>query len=160
SADDLLVPGSLRRATEIMGKHPNVGMVYGKTLFTAEDMSPSRPAGRWRGTKIWSGTDWLRIRCRSTYNCISSPAVVVRRSVQGAVGHYDPVCHHTSDFNMWLRIAAIADVAYVRGVPQAIYRVHSDSMLRSQASTMLDLRERRAAFDSFFAAGPSRTRGS
>ncbi len=163
SADDLLVPGSLRRATEVMAAHPGVGMVYGRTLQAPEgrplpepsgSWGPSGrrgPSGRWRSTKVWAGEDWVRIRCRSTYNCISSPEVVVRGSVQRAVGGYDPACHHASDLNMWLRIAAVADVAYVRGVPQAVYRVHSDSMLRSGASTMLDLRERRMAFDSFFA---------
>jgi Glycosyl transferase family 2 len=161
SADDLLVPGSLRRAAEVMAKHPNVGMVYGKTLQAVEGRPspepPGRwtPAGRWRPAKVWRGTEWVRLRCRSTYNCISSPEVVVRSSVQRAVGGYDPNCHHSSDLNMWLRIAAVADIAYIRGVPQAVYRVHSDSMLRSQASaTMVDLRERRAAFDSFFASRP------
>jgi Glycosyl transferase family 2 len=152
SADDLLVPGSLRRATDVMAKHPDVGMVYGKTLLADEGRPLPVPSGRWRSTKVWSGTKWVRIRCRSTYNCISSPEVVVRSSVQRAVGGYDPVCRHSSDLNMWLRIAAVADIAYIRGVPQAVYRVHSDSMLRSEASTMVDLRERRAAFDSFFAA--------
>lgn len=155
SADDLLVPGSLRRAVEVMVEHPNVGMVYGKTLLAAEGRPLPKPSGSWRSTKVWSGADWLRIRCRSTYNCISSPEVVVRRSVQRAVGGYDPACHHASDLNMWLRIAAVADIAYVRGVPQAIYRVHSDSMLRRSTNTMVDLRERRVAFDSFFAACPT-----
>ncbi len=154
SADDLLVPGSLRRATEVMAKHPDVGMVYGKTLQASEGRPLPEAAGRWRTTKVWSGADWIRIRCRSTYNCISSPEVVVRSSVQRAVGGYDPACHHTSDLNMWLRIAAVADIAYIRGVPQAVYRVHADSMLRSEASDILDLRERRIAFESFLASCP------
>jgi Glycosyl transferase family 2 len=154
SADDLLVPGSLRRAAEAMATHPNVGMVYGKTLLAAEGRPLPQPSGRWRATKVWPGVEWVRIRCRSTYNCISSPEVVVRGSVQRAVGGYDPACRHASDLNMWLRIAAVADVAYVRGVPQAVYRVHADSMLRSHTSEIVDLRERRAAFDSFFAACP------
>ena len=166
SADDLLVPGSLRRASEVMAKYPNVGMVYGKTLQAVEGRPFPEPSGRWessgrwRSTKVWTGADWVRIRCRSTYNCISSPEVVVRNSVQRAVGGYDPACHHSSDLNMWLRIAAVADIAYVRGAPQAVYRVHSDSMLRSAASTMVDLRERRVAFDSFFASRPPQPGGS
>jgi glycosyltransferase involved in cell wall biosynthesis len=160
SADDLLVPGSLRRAVDIMVKHPNVGMVYGKTLLAQEGRPLPTPSGSWRSTKVWSGADWLRIRCRSTYNCISSPEVVVRGTVQRAVGGYDPACHHASDLNMWLRIAAVADIAYVRGVPQAIYRVHSDSMLRSSTNTMVDLCERRVAFDSFFAACPTYRRSN
>ena len=49
---------------------------------------------------------------------------------------------------MWLRIAARSDVAHIRGVAQAIYRVHSDSMSRSDPSVIVSLRERRIAFHS------------
>jgi hypothetical protein len=107
-----------------------------------------------RGTDVHRGADWVRRRCRTAHNCISSPEVVVRTSVQRAVGGYDPACFHASDLNMWLRIAAVSDVAYVRGAPQAIYRIHPGSMLRSQDAVMGDLHERKAAFDSFFATEP------
>jgi hypothetical protein len=160
SADDLLLPGALRRAATVMAEHPNVGMVYGRAIRASEDRPVARAAGRWRATKVWSGADWIRLRCRSGHNCIASPEAVVRTSVQRAVGGYDPQCHHTSDLNMWLRIAAVADIAHIRGAPQAIYRVHADSMWRSQEGPMADLHERRAAFDSFFAACASRLEDS
>jgi hypothetical protein len=151
SADDLLVPGSLYRATTVMTEHANVGLVYGRSLFARESRPLPKFSGKWRSTKVWSGTDWVRLRCRSGHSCISSPEAVVRTSVQLAVGGYDQACYHTSDLNMWLRIAAVADIAHIRGAPQAIYRIHAGSMLRSQEGPMIDLRERRAAFDSFFA---------
>ncbi len=150
SADDLLTPGALRRATSVMEERPGVGMVYGRTAYAYSDRPLPQPSTRWRGTRVWRGRDWISTRCRSGYNCISSPEVVVRTRVQRAVGGYDPSCFHTSDLNMWLRIGAVSDVAYVRAV-QAIYRIHSGSMLRSDASSMVDLRSRRAAFDAFFA---------
>jgi len=152
SADDMLVPGALGRAASVMETHPNVGLVYGRPLLALEGRPLPTPAGRWRATTIWRGEDWIRMRCRTAHNAMSSPEVVVRNRVQRAVGGYDPDCLHTSDLNMWLRIAAIADVAYVRGVPQAIYRVLSGSMTRTQASPMIDLIDRRHAFDSFLAA--------
>jgi glycosyltransferase involved in cell wall biosynthesis len=151
SADDLLVPGCLRRAVAIMEESPGVGMVYGRPLLAREGRALPVPKGRHSGTKVWAGADWIRLRCRTAHNCISSPEVVVRTSVQRSVGGYDAACFHTSDLNMWLRIAAVSDIAYVKGVPQAIYRIHAGSMLRSQAGDLEDLRERRAAFDTFFA---------
>lgn len=154
SADDLLVPGCLRRATSVMSAHPRVGMVYGRARYAHEHRPIPAPAGRWRGADVWTGTEWIRRRCRSGYNCVSSPTAVIRNSVQRSVGGYDPACCHASDLNMWLRIAVIADVAYIRGVPQAIYRVHSASMMRSHEGPLVDLRERRLGFDSFFAAAP------
>lgn len=155
SADDLLVPGALARATSVMRQRPEVGFVYGRAQLAPEGRAIVPARGRWRATKVWSGADWIRLRCRSGYNCISSPEVVVRGSIQRAVGGYDPACRHTSDLNMWLRIAAVADVAYVHGVPQAVYRVHEDGMLRSAMSPTLDLAERRAAFERFFATSAS-----
>ncbi len=152
SADDLLVPGSLRRAATVMGENAGVGMVYGRVVRAPEGRPIPTTAGRWRGTKIWAGEDWIGLRCRSGYNCIASPEAVVRTSVQRRVGGYDAGCHHTSDLNMWLRIAAVADIAHIRGAPQAIYRVHAGSMWRSHDGPMVNLRERRAAFESFFAS--------
>lgn len=150
SADDLLVPGALRRATLIMENESGIGMVYGRAPYAYEGRPLPQPGGRWRGTRRYEGADWIRRRCRNAHNCISSPEVVVRSSVQQAVGGYDPACYHASDLNMWLRIAAVADIGYVRGAAQAIYRVSQSGMLRSDADDMVDLRSRQAAFDSFF----------
>jgi hypothetical protein len=155
SADDQLVPDSLKRATSVMEAHPKVGMVYGWALYAHSGRPLPRRYGRWLHTKTWAGPDWIRLRCRTGFNCISSPEVVVRTSVQSAAGHYDPACTHSSDLNMWLRIAAISDIAHLRGVAQAIYRVHSTSMSRSDPSMVLSLRERRIAFHAAFArVGP------
>jgi hypothetical protein len=156
SADDLLVPGSLARAVSVMEQHPNVGMTYGHAPYFETDKPLPRTGRRWWGTKIWPGPQWIEKRCRSGHNCISSPEVVVRTSTQKQVGPYDPQCHHASDLNMWLRIAATSDIAYIQGKAQALYRVHADSMLRSATSggqgRITDLTERRQAFIRFFSA--------
>lgn len=155
SADDLLVPGALARAVTVMEKNPNVGMTYGHAPYFETGKPKPRIGRRWRGTKIWPGQEWIARRCRSGHNCISSPEVVVRSSAQEEAGPYDPECHHASDLNMWLRIAAVSDLAYIQGKAQALYRVHPDSMLRSATAgpngRILDLTERRTAFTRFFA---------
>lgn len=151
SADDELAPGALHRAAQVLERSPEVGMVYGRAPYwhTGEPVPSGK--GHWHGTTVWSGVDWIGTRCRSGYNCISSPEVVVRNSVQQAVGGYEPECRHMSDLNMWLRIAAVSDIAYIRGLPQAFYRIHADSMYRSAMTPLLELTERRRAFDAFFA---------
>jgi len=157
SADDRLLPGALHRAALTMERHPTVGMVYGPTVFAYPDRPLPTGSSRWRGTDVHAGEDWIRMRCRSGYNPISSPEVVVRNSVQRAAGDYDARCAHASDLNMWLRIAAIADVAYLRGAAQAVYRVDPGSMLRSNQSGPLDdLRERSKAFEAFFETSGAR----
>jgi glycosyltransferase involved in cell wall biosynthesis len=167
SADDFLTPGCLARAVGVMERNPAVGLVYGRPQFFEPDgeqaaepgPSPRPESARWRGTKVWSGKRWIELRCRTAHNCIASPEAVVRTSVQRQVGDYDPACYHTSDLNMWLRIAAVADVAHVRGATQAMYRIHADSMLRSDADPMVDLRERRNGFERFFADAGSAIAG-
>ena len=151
SADDILAPGSLDRAVALMKAHPNVGLVYGATIhFSDESDLPASPSHK-PGCRIWSGPDWVERRCRAGYNVITSPEVVVRGSVQRAVGGYRPELPHAGDIEMWLRIAAAYDIAYISGVPQAFYRVHPKSMMRTiYRGGFLDLRQRKAAFDSFF----------
>jgi glycosyltransferase involved in cell wall biosynthesis len=151
SADDELAPGALHRAAQVLERSPEIGMVYGRAPYWHTGKPVPNAKGRWHGTTVWSGVEWIGTRCRSGYNCISSPEVVVRNSVQQAAGGYEPECPHMSDLNMWLRIAAVSDIAYIRGVPQAFYRIHADSMFRSAMTPLLELTERRRAFDAFFA---------
>jgi glycosyltransferase involved in cell wall biosynthesis len=149
SADDMLAPGSLRRATHIMNADPSIGMVYGRPFYFHDEAVLSRISSRERGCTRWSGAEWLEGRCRAGHNVIASPEVVVRGSVQRAVGGYCKDLPHVADFEMWLRIAAVSDIAYVRGVPQAFYRRHASSMT-SHRTQLIDLNERRNAFETFF----------
>ena len=151
SADDLLVPSCLSRAVRIMDADKSIGLVYGRPIYFEKDANIPRVTGREQGYTRWSGAEWLEGRCRAGHNVISSPEVVVRGSIQRAVGGYRHELPHTGDLEMWLRIAAVANIAYVRGVPQAFYRVHPASMMRTKYRTKLvDLEQRKAAFDSFF----------
>jgi glycosyltransferase involved in cell wall biosynthesis len=150
SADDFLAPGALSRAISIMDANQNVGMVYGATVhFETEADIPKIGQQNWR-FKQWSGADWLQLRCSAGYNVITSPEVVVRGSIQRLVGGYRPELPHSGDLEMWLRVAAVSDIAYVQDVPQAFYRVHPKSMMRTtNKGSLLDLRQRKAAFQWF-----------
>jgi glycosyltransferase involved in cell wall biosynthesis len=151
SADDLLTPGSLSRAVAIMEANEDVGMVYGRAIhFRQESELPRISPGRY-AYRRFSGAEWLEARCRAGHNVISSPEVVVRGRIQRAVGGYRPDLPHTGDLEMWMRIAAVSSIAHVRGVPQAFYRVHAASMMRSRyRNSLVDLRQRKQAFDVFF----------
>ena len=149
SADDMLTPGSLDRATQIMNADKAVGLVYGRPFYFQDENQLKRAGTRQRGVTRWSGMEWLEGRCRAGHNVISSPEVVVRGSIQRQVGGYRPELPHVADFEMWMRIAAVSDVAYVRGVPQAFYRRHGAAMTMARTK-FIDLDERRAAFNIFF----------
>ena len=71
---------------------------------------------------------------------------MVRTSLQKQVGGYDPLLPHSGDLEMWMRLAAHADVGYVRGVDQAFYRIHGHNMTKS-FSPLADLSQRRLAYE-------------
>jgi glycosyltransferase involved in cell wall biosynthesis len=129
SADDVLPPGALGRAAALMEAEPTVGMVYGHPM-TFEDEPPAVPT-KVTGWTVWTGREWLRGRARAGDNCIMNPEVVLRTSVQHAIGGYDPALPHAGDFEMWMRAAAVADVGRVNGAVQGLYRVHAASMQRA-----------------------------
>jgi hypothetical protein len=104
-----------------------------------------------RGTTVWPGHWWLERRFREANGCITSPEVVVRTDLQRAVGGYDPALPHSGDIEMWMRMAARADVGYVKA-DQAYYRLHGKNMSATDFAGQLDdLRQRRAAYESAIA---------
>ena len=153
SADDLLTPGALARATSLLETHPSVGFVYGHPAhFAGHHLPPAR--ARVRSWTVWSGAEWLALRCRRGVNCISSPEVVARSSLVRSLGELRPELPHTADMEMWMRMAAVADVGRVDGPDQAWYRVHPQSLQRTvHAGVLVDMEQRRDAFAWTF-AGP------
>ena len=147
-ADDLLTPGSLERAVCLLEAEPTVGLCYGRPRHFVDGTSP-RPRTKLKSWTIWPGVEWLERRCRSGYNCITSPEVVMRKSVVDAVGGQRPL-RHTHDMEMWMRLAAVSNVGYVKGPDQALHREHAASLSAQQVDMVVDLTERAAAFDVLF----------
>lgn len=154
SADDLLAPGSLQRATALMEANPAVGLAYGP-VADFSDTPPPVPGDAARGAAswtIWRGHDWIGDRCRTGRNALRCPEAVMRTSVLRAVGGYNPALPHAGDFEMWMRAASIADVGYVAGATQAYYRVHKANMHNVVFGTddpkgvLVDLRQRYECF--------------
>ena len=147
-ADDLLTPGSLQRALAVMQQFPSVGLVYGHPLHFQGDTLPGHRDTA-TGWTVWPGRKWLEARCRDGFNVITSPEVLMRRSVVDQVGGQMQLAH-THDMEMWLRMSAFCDVAYIHGADQAWHREHARSLSAREVTTMRDLAERRDAFETLF----------
>lgn len=148
SADDLVAPGALGRATRLMAANPSVGMVYGAVIDFVDDDAPTGEY-RW-GAETWStwaGSDWLHRVARRGRNPVLSPEVVMRTAALREVGEYNARLPHSGDLEFWLRTSARWDVGRVNGRAQAYYRVHGANMhLEHFVATADDLRERARAF--------------
>ena len=151
SADDLLAPGALARATALMEHDPTVGFVYGYSPdFADEPPAPRRTRASW---SVWSSEEWISRLCARGSNVVSNPEVVMRRSIMTALGgEYDARFPHTADLLLWLRAAARGNVGRVNGPDQGYYRVHGANMhLTEFSSVHTDLVERARTFDAFLA---------
>jgi glycosyltransferase involved in cell wall biosynthesis len=158
SADDALTPGSAARAASVLDANPNVGFVYGHILKWNDSEPKPTPRVDVTGVKVWSGLDWLRIVCRLGHSVTTAPEVVVRTSIQKKLGGYLPELPHTGDLEMWLRFALCSDVAYIQGADQAFYRSHGSNMTVERVP-LIDLQQRKAAFDAIFESFADRIPG-
>ena len=70
----------------------------------------------------------------------------MRTSLQKRVGGYDPQLPKAADMELFMRLAAHADVGFIRGVDQAYYRVHGQNMSKS-VTALMDLSQRRSVFE-------------
>ncbi|HEY8294615.1 MAG TPA: glycosyltransferase family 2 protein, partial [Micrococcaceae bacterium] len=148
SADDLIAPDALARATDLMLANPSVGMVYGhpKDFSAPEELEHYHTSAITTWT-VWRGHEWIRLACRRGRNFILSPEVVMRTAAIKEIGGYNQRLPHSGDLEYWLRTAATWDVGRINGPTQAYYRVHGQNMHLAQFATMaVDLKHRLEAF--------------
>lgn len=150
SADDLLAPGALGRATALLERHPDMAFAYGfAQTFEEAPPSPRTDVASWT---VWPGEQWNRRLCRNARNVIVNPEVVMRRSVMARLGGYDAGLPHAADLELWMRAANLGSVGRVNGSDQAFYRHHGANMHLTDYGTLLqDLRERRTVFEQVLA---------
>jgi glycosyltransferase involved in cell wall biosynthesis len=143
SADDMLTPGSLRRATDLMGRDLDVGFVYGRIHQHRDgEPLPRVPADLDFPTRVTDGAEWIRGLVQNRGDGIVSPEVVVRTRLQKEVGGYDKSLPHSADISNWIRLAARGRVGFVDG-PQAVYRVHDGNMHHSRDGRLMNVFEDR-----------------
>jgi glycosyltransferase involved in cell wall biosynthesis len=149
SADDLLTPGCLARATSLMEEYPSVGLTYGFPVeFTDGDLPPARTTAK--SWIIWQGHDWFAQRCKVGGNALKCPEAVMRTSVLREIGGYQINLPHAADFALWMRAATVSDIGYVAGADQAYYRNHNYNMHHSAFDMLDDFEQRLASFDTVF----------
>lgn len=147
SADDKLTPGALRRATDFLDEYPGVGFVFGNIVrFTGDEDEPQPARLAARRQRVYPGHRWLERRFKECVNRVAAPAVVVRTPLQHRVGGYNPLLPHTGDAEMWMRLAAHADVGYI-DADQAFYRRHGSNMSHELDDYVVRYRQWLAAYE-------------
>ncbi|MDN5857129.1 MAG: glycosyltransferase [Pseudonocardia sp.] len=128
SADDELNAGALGRAADLMDAHPAVAFCYGHApRWEVAKPRPQLRQGPWHPI-VHDGHSWIKGRFDAAANPVFSPTVVVRTDLQQKLGGYNPRMLHTSDLEMWLKLALHGDVGFVSGADQGVFRVHEANM--------------------------------
>jgi cellulose synthase/poly-beta-1,6-N-acetylglucosamine synthase-like glycosyltransferase len=149
-ADDLLSPGSLCRAINIMEQNPDVVMAYGRTEFLAAESSISLSSGSSHvAFKMLPGYEYLEQSCRSGRSPVDGPTTVVRTSAQKQAGHYRTDLPHTDDAEMWMRLACLGSVAEIDAV-QVLARIHDANQSNALKSVHHWNTEMERTFAAFF----------
>lgn len=154
SADDLLTPGSLVRATRVMDAHPETVFSYGRDItFRHAPPVDAHPFPRQCGHRLIRYDEFLEYACRLGHTGIQAPTVLVRSSVHRAIGGYLPDLPHSGDTEIWLRLATRGPVVEL-AADQAFRRLHARNMSLSY-SPLSRLEEQKKAFDTHFDRYPS-----
>jgi glycosyltransferase involved in cell wall biosynthesis len=149
SADDLLTPGALRRATRVLVAHPQVGFAYGPDItFRHEPPVATASMATFCTHRIMCYFEFLERSCRLGHTPIQAPTVLVRTSLHRAIGDYRLELPHTADTEIWLRMAAHSTVCELHA-PQAFRRLHAKNMSLDY-SPVRRLDEQKKAFDIHF----------
>jgi glycosyltransferase involved in cell wall biosynthesis len=153
SADDYLLPGALETIVRFMDTHEDVGLAHGACLVQQGDCPPDRSFAE--GNHGWSvvgGHAFLESVCATTINPVETAAAFVRTRLQKELGGYYPELSHSGDFEMWMRFATRGAIGWTEE-PLAVRRFHGRNMSVGYYATYVeDYVQRRAAFDTFFAA--------
>ncbi len=150
SADDVLTPGALDRALYLLEKCPEMGVTFGETVLTSDPSAEKyEPPGQYLCLQF-NPASWIEKFCQSGKNIVGhhTATALARTAVQKKCGHYRAELPHSADMEMALRIGMYGRVGMVRA-KQAYYRQHGTAMHLLYAG-ILDLPQRKAAFDIFF----------
>jgi glycosyltransferase involved in cell wall biosynthesis len=103
NSDDLYLPGALEQAARIFEDNPRLGLIFGDALSIDADGKPFnlQRFGDWGLTELMQ----FRIICQ--------PTVFMRREALDEAGLLDPSYHFLLDHQLWLRIAARWEIAYL-----------------------------------------------
>ncbi len=142
-ADDSAHPGMLAHLLSLADRHPSCGLLRGnffridgagRIIDRASDDFLRRPKDR----QSYFATSAEELAYLATYTYPTASALLIRRDIFEHLGGFDLRIPLASDIHFYLRLAALADVAYSAEV-FSVYRDHRDTFTRTNSMAATDL---------------------
>ncbi len=128
-ADDVAVENRLELQVSFLREHPEIGLLGGAVNIM-----------NLAGKTLWSTSNPLRdvdIRTALQDGCpFWHPTVMVRKETFEATGGYRKIVVHAEDYDLWLRMAAVCQMANLEAVLVA-YRLHSNQVTTQKCKQMV-----------------------
>jgi len=128
-ADDIALPGRLERQVAFLGAHPNIGLLG----TAAREITPD---GTVVGTLAPPCDDHAIRRALRRSNPFIHSSIVFRRSLVDTVGAYDPSFAVAQDYDLWLRMSRITQLANL-GEPLVLRRLAPGRLSSARDTTRL-----------------------
>jgi len=151
-SDDFLVPGALKRATDIMEADKSIAFSYGSDIpVRGSEPIPKIPAQPDPAPfRLHESRAFIKRFCRLGVFQIPGPSIVVRTDVQKRVGYYRPELPHSDDYEVWLRLAMHGPVAELDCIQAGIRSHDANRSLDLWAHQIQHILHTEAAAKSFF----------
>jgi len=104
NSDDKLAPGALDKIIDTFTRHPRAGLVYGDGVLIDEAGIESGRAGS-EPFDLW--------RLVNVADYILQPSAYFRRTAYEAAGGLDRNLRYAMDWDLWIRLARVAEVVYL-----------------------------------------------
>jgi glycosyltransferase involved in cell wall biosynthesis len=132
-ADDLLLPGALRRLSDYLDSHPRVGVVYGAVLelMTNGERQVVR-APTVHGKDAHAAWDLVE-------NAVNHAGSMSRTALVRQVGGYDESVYSVDDWSLWMKLAEVARFKYLRGEVYYLWRRHPGSLTQTDRNWHRDV---------------------
>ncbi len=105
NADDVLAAGAVERAVREFERFPELGLIYGHGMILDADGEETGPFVEIEPFNLW--------RLLHTLDYVLQPAAFFRRSAYEVAGGLDRTLNWAMDWDLWLRLAAVAEVRFV-----------------------------------------------
>jgi len=122
-ADDVAAPQRLRRQLEVLETRPRL-VLLGTAVVVMD------AAGRAHYTIAYPETDGEIRRSILHWNCFAHPTVVMRAQALRAVGGYRRAFLHAEDYDLWLRLIEVGEVANL-SEPLVYLRTHEGQVTQA-----------------------------